>query len=112
MAAQVPLTVPQRNDAGVALSVFEADGVTPQDCTGLTPVMYVKASRDTDDSHAVTLGTGSGLTWGTQSQGTLTALLSHSVTAAAGVMWWRLDLTDSLGDRTTAMYGPLVITAV
>lgn len=112
MAAQVPLTVPQRNDAGVALSVFEADGVTAQDCTGLVPVMTVKSSRDTDDSRAVTLGIGSGLTWVAQSQGTLTALLDHSVTAVAGVMWWRLDLTDALGDRTTAMFGPLVVTAV
>lgn len=112
MAALVPLTLPQGNDVTVDLSVFEADGVTPEDCTGLTASMYVKAGPNSDDSHAAALTIGDGLLWVSQSAGTLTAALSHTILATAGVLWWRLDLLDGQENRTTAMYGPLSVTAV
>ena len=61
MATLMQITVPQNNDVTVGLTVFEADDATPQDCTGLTPVMYVKAGQNSDDSHATMLGLGTGL---------------------------------------------------
>ena len=54
MATLMQITVPQNNDVTVGLTVFEEDDATPQDCTGLTPVMTIKASQNSDDSHAVT----------------------------------------------------------
>lgn len=112
MASLVPITVPQGNDVTEPLSVFQADGVTPQDCTGLTPAMIIKASQNNDDSRSSKLAIGTGLTWVTQTKGLLTAFLPHTLTATAGGLWWRLDLTDGSGDVTTAMYGPLTVIPV
>ena len=112
MATLMQITVPQNNDVTVGLTVFEADDATPQDCTGLTPVMYVKAGQNSDDSHAVTLTVGAGLFWVEQNGGLLTAVLSHTLLAGAGNQWWRLDLSDgSLPPNITSpMFGPLTIT--
>src|ERR1035441_9336563 len=71
------ITAPQNNDVTIGLTVFEADDATPQDCTGLTPVMYVKASQNSDDTRAVTLTLGTGLFWVEQNGGLLSAVLSH-----------------------------------
>ena len=112
MATLMQITVPQNNDVTVGLTVFEADDATPQDCTGLTPVMTIKASQNSDDSHAATLGIGTGLFWVEQNGGLLTAVLSHTLLAGAGNQWWRLDLSDggTPPNITSPMFGPLTIT--
>jgi hypothetical protein len=112
MALLTQITVPQNNDVTVGLTVLEEDDATAQDCTGLTPVMYVKASQNSDDTRAVTLTLGTGLFWVEQNGGLLTAVLSHVLLAAAGNQWWRLDLTDASTppNITSPMFGPLTIT--
>jgi hypothetical protein len=109
-----PLTVLQANDVAVNLAVLEEDGVTAQNCTGLTPVMVIKAGRwagDTDPG-TVELTTATGLAWTAQTAGTLTATLTHALLATPGRLWWRLDLLDgnTPAGRTTAMSGPFTIT--
>ena len=112
MATLTQITVPQNNDVTVGLTVFEEDDATPQDCTGLTPVMYVKAGQNSDDSHATTLGLGTGLFWVEQNGGLLTAVPSHVLLDNAVNQWWRLDMADgSLPPNITSpMFGPLTIT--
>ena len=111
MATNTVINVLQGNDATVNLGVLSDTGAS-QDCTGLTPVMTVKGYELAPDTGATQLTIGAGLAWVTQAEGTLTATLSHELLASAGSLWWRLDLLDDVGDRTTAMFGPLIITAV
>jgi hypothetical protein len=106
------ITVPQLNDVTVDLTVTGADGVSAADLTGLIPVMVVKPAALLDDARGVELTIGQGLTWIDQAQGTLSAFLSHTLLAEPGSQWWRLDVDDGSGNRTTALYGPLMVTAV
>jgi len=112
MASQSVLSVPQGNDVTVDLYVLEADGVTPQDITGLTPQMIVKSYATAADSSATVLGLSSGLTIVSLTAGTLTAFLPRTLLATPGSLWWRLDLLDGSGDHTTAIYGQISIRAV
>lgn len=112
MATLVQLTAIQGNDSVFDLAVLEIDGSTPQDLTGYHPVMVIKASQNADDAHATRLTIGAGLLWDDQVQGTLTAYVPHAVLAVPGFAWWRLDVLDGQDNTTTAMYGPLAITAV
>ena len=113
MASRVCLTVVQNDDPTVSISIFQADGVTPMDITGLTPTVVVKASAnvpDTDPS-AITLTTSSGVTVVSEANGTLTAQFTHEMLARPGMLWWRTDLTDDDENRLTAVAGPLYVTA-
>ena len=113
IATLAPISVLQGNDVTVDLSVTEGDDTTPQNLAGLTPSLLIKPSSVSPDSAATaTLTTTSGLTVTDEAGGLLTALLSHTILAAAGTQWYRLDLTDTSGDRTTALYGLLVINPV
>ena len=110
MPSLVPLTVPQRNDVNVALSVVQADGVTPQNLAGFTLTMVVKASQYAPDASGITLGTGTGLTVASSSGGALTAMLSRAVLAQPCPLWYRLDLEDPMGNVSTAIEGPIAVT--
>lgn len=112
MASSVVVSVLQNNDATVDLDVTEADGTTPQDLTGLTMSMLIKASDSAPDSTAVVLTSGSGLTVTDVTGGTVTALLTEAMLALPGTLWYRLDAVDGAGHRTTVMYGQLLINAV
>ena len=110
MPSLVPLTVPRGNDVNVALSVVEADGITPQSLAAYTPVMVIKASAYAPDASGTTLAAGTGLTVVSPGDGTLTALLSKAVLAEPGPLWYRLDLTDPMGNVSTAIEGPITVT--
>lgn len=113
MATLSPISVLRGNDVTVNLAALEDDGRTPQDITGLTPSLLVKPSSVSPDSAATaTLTVGSGLTVTDAAEGLLTAFLPRALLATAGTEWYRLDLADNGGDRTTALYGLLVINPV
>ena len=110
MPSLIPLTVPQANDVTVNLTVVQADGSTPQPLGSYTPVMVVKASQYAPDASGTTLAVGTGLTVVSPSGGTLTAQFTAAMTAQPVPLWWRLDLIDGLGERTTAIEGPITVT--
>ena len=106
MASRLDLSVLQGNDVTINLAVLEDDNATPQDLSGLTPSLLIKPGQSAPDADATaTLTVGSGLTITNPSGGLLTAFLARTVLAVACVAWWRMDLTDNTGDRTTAIYG-------
>ena len=109
MPSLIALSVTQNNDVLLTLSVTEADGVTAQDLTDYTPPMIVKGSAYADDASGTTLGVGTGLTMVSETGGTLTALLTHEMLAQPVPLWYRLDLTDGLGNRTTSQNGPITV---
>ena len=113
MASRVCLTVVQNDDPTVSISIFQADGVTPMDISGLTPTVVVKASANVPDTDvsATTLTTTTGVTVTSEATGTLTAQLTHEMLGRPGMLWWRVDLTDDDEDRITAIAGPLYVTA-
>lgn len=109
MASRANLSVVQDNDVTVDLAVFGQDGTTPQDLTGLTPEMLIKPSATSPDTAAVaTLTVGDGLTIVSEAGGTLTAFLPHTLLEAPGLQWYRLDVIDTLSDRTTVLFGLLL----
>lgn len=109
MPSRQNLSVTQDNDVTVDLAVFEQDGTTPQDLTGLTLSMLIKASSTAPDSAAVaTLTVGAGLTLVSAPGGTLTAFLPHTLLEAPGLQWYRVDVLDLLSNRTTAIDGLLL----
>ena len=110
MPSLVPLTVPQANDVTVVLSVVQPDGSTPQPLGSLSPVMVVKASQYAPDASGTTLTAGDGLTVVSAAGGTLTALLTAAMTAQPVPLWYRVDLVDGLGERSTAIEGPITVT--
>jgi hypothetical protein len=112
MASQTVIAVPRGNDVIVDLSVLQDDEKTPQDLTGLIPQMYVKGYQAAPDSAATVIGLSSGLTITSLPAGTLTALLPRALLALAGSRWFRLDVTDSGGNVTTAVYGQILIQEV
>jgi hypothetical protein len=112
MASQTVLSVLQNNDANVELDVTEDDGSTPQDLTGLIVAMFIKASDSAPDSTATVLTSGSGLTITNVTGGEVTAFLAEAMLAIAATLWWRLDVTDGAGHRTTVMYGQLLVNPV
>jgi len=110
LATTIPLTVDQANDVTVTLAVYESDGVTPQDLTGMTVELVIKRGRRLSDVNATVLTVGAGLTVVSLPGGLLTAFFPHStVTAAAGTFWYRLDVLDGSGGRTTAIDGILTV---
>jgi hypothetical protein len=113
MATLAPISVLQGNDVLVDLAVLEDDGKTPQNITALTPSLLVKPQSTSPDTAATaTLTVGSGLTVTDAAEGLLTAFLPRALLSTAGTEWYRLDLADNGGDRTTALYGLLVINPV
>ena len=110
MASSVPLSVIQGNDVTVDLSVFEEDGATPQDLTGLTPQLLVKDSQYDADATATVFTVGAGLTITNLTLGLLTALLPRTLLAVSTGLWYRLDVADGSGEITTCIYGPLTVT--
>lgn len=108
MPSLTPITVPQGNDVTVALSVTQADG-SPQDLTGLTPVMVVKPSAYAEDTSGTTLGAGTGLSVVSAAAGTLSALLPRTLLAQPVPLWFRLDITNGAGNVTTAIEGPITV---
>jgi len=110
LASLIPLTVQQGNDVTVNLAVTTPDG-TAQNLSGYTLSMVVKGSAVASDASGVTLTTASGLTVVSAAEGTLTALLTHQVLAQPVPLWYRLDLVDGTGKRTTAIEGPIAVQA-
>lgn len=112
LPALVPLTVPQGNDVTVNLAVVQADGVTPQPLGSFTLSMTVKASQYAPDASGTILRAGTGLTIVSAPGGTLTALMTAAMLAEPVQQWYRLDLVDGLGERTTAIDGPITVLPV
>lgn len=112
MASSVVLSVLQNNDATVDLNVTEADGTTPQDLTGLLVSMVIKASDSAPDPTGTVLTPGTGLTITDVTGGTVTALLTEAMLALPATLWYRLDVTDGGGHRTTVMFGQLLVNPV
>ena len=105
----IDLVVPEGNDVLYNISI--TDNGVAANMTGFTPTVVVR-DRSSSYPGTTTYAIGSGLTWVSQSSGTLTLLLAHSATTASQPKMWRLDVTDGSGNVSTVMSGDLIITAV
>lgn len=110
MTAWHDLAVEQNNDVLFTLHVT-LNG-SPFSLTGYTPTIYLKATETTADGSATTFTTSNGLTVTNASLGYLTWAVPHSATATPGNQWWRLDVVDGSGNRTTLMMGNFTVQAV
>lgn len=111
MPTLLALSVIEDNDPTVDITVLQADGVTAQDITGLSPVLVIKPSADSPDSSGTTITTSGGLTVTDAVAGTLTAFIPHTLLESPGRQWYRVDVIDGGGDTTTVLYGPFTIIA-
>ncbi len=112
MATWINLETPQGNDTTWNLQVMN-NGV-PMNLTSCTLTLYVKANNLALDSGATTYTVGAGLTIVNAPSGRLTFTQPHTAAQAKtpGTYWWRLDVTDGLGNVGTALDGNLYTLAV
>lgn len=111
MPSLIPLSVMQNNDVTVSLSVVQSDGQTPQPLGSYTVTMTVKASQYAPDAQGTVLAVGTGLTVVSAPGGLLTAFLPRTLLARPVPLWYRVDLADGLGHITTAIEGPVTVSA-
>lgn len=108
MPKRIALTLNQNNDEDLPGTVTKEDTGQPQDLTGVTLEMYLKASASADDSTATVLSSAApgGITITNAAAGTYTVAIPDSALTAAGTRWYRVDAVSG-PTRKTVVYGPL-----
>jgi hypothetical protein len=107
--AMLALYFQQGND--VVVNVYYPN-VT--DGTGASSEFYIKTERSTPDSDPSTKKYTATVVDNPDNTGTCmsTFLVPGTDIQTAGAFWWRSDLLDSSGDRSTVGYGTLIVEAV
>ncbi len=109
MATEQLLTLYQRNDETVTVTVTDADSGDPVDLSGADEItMYVKAAPTTEDRDATTYTLSTGVTVTDGPGGVCTVAIPAADLANNWLKWWRLDVTADSATRTAA-YGKLRI---
>lgn len=104
------LSVEQNNDRTFSLTLTVDS--EPLNITSLTLSLVLKDSRTATDASGTTYTAGSGLTVVSALLGKVSWALPHAQTGTPGMKWWRIDVVDGAGNRTTVMLGNLIISAV
>lgn len=100
------LTLYEANNEVANVTIYEEGTDTPQDLTGATVEIYLKASASATDASATKLSTATGeITITDAADGEVTVVFPAQ---SAGVTWWRIDAVIS-GQRRTAAYGRLIV---
>lgn len=114
MAQVVPLTLNERNDENVTVSITTNDPTasTPLNITGMAIEVFLKPSKaSADDDAAVWKGTTTG--------GEVTVVdapnggISIAIPAASidlSKTWWKVDVLSGTGKRKTAIGGAVTVT--
>src|SRR4029450_8086065 len=109
MPSNASLNLYQGDDWAALVSVFEADGTTPFDLTGMTPRAQIRrdvADRALEVLAEITIGVVDA------AGGLLSLDLDHTVTAGlSGHLLWDLQLTDAAGEITTILAGGVNVTS-
>ena len=107
VVVQIDQTAVVNNDSVYAVQVTYNG--SPLNLTGYTLKAYLKASRLTPDSEAVLFQSGSGITITSAALGELNLDIPHADLPSPTFQWYRIDVIDSSGNITTAIYGNLSV---
>lgn len=104
-----PLFFPSGKDATVTATFPEIS-----DGTGMTSTYWWKSSREVLDTDPSALSYQSSVTGDPSNVAQTLAQfqIPGADVANAGVYWWRVDVTDTVGHTQTAADGPMLIQAV